>query len=221
MHGTAGWMARRLLFVAAGGVALAWAPPAAAQGTRGNPFVPGDGFGFRAGMGYTEISGDYGDLITDGLPAEGGIWYQKSHFRGGLNVQVASYDVIEPFDSQSISQVELALSGLYRFLIYSSLQPFVGARAGLIRFRPEGALFDPNPPGPDVLPGENPSPERTGFIGGVTGGVEYWLNKHVGLQASAVYRFYSTEELDVLLIGETGIESGRALDLRFSIEWKL
>lgn len=216
-----GGVGRRLLAAAAALAVAAGARPALAQDAAANPYVPGDGWGFRAAIGWTSISGDYGDLITSGIPAEGGIWRQWGHVRAGLNVHVASYDVIEPFDSQSISQVELALSGIYRIITDNSFQPFVGVRAGLIRFRPEGALFDPDPPGPDVLPGENPAPERTGFVAGALGGVEYWLSRHIGLQLSGAYRFYSTEALDVFLIGVTGIEQGQAFDLKFSVEWAL
>lgn len=200
---------------------LLGASTAAAQNTAGAAPVPGDGFGFHATLGWTSISGDYGDLMTSGIPAEGGIWYQTGPFRGGVNIHVGSYEVVKPFDSQSISQVEMTLSGLWRFRTSKALQPFVGLRAGAVRFRPEGALFDPNPPGPDVPPGENPAPERTGFIGGITGGLEYWITRHFAVQTSAVYRFYSTETLDVLLLGLTGIESGSALDVRIGLEWAI
>lgn len=202
--------------------AVAIAPSeSAAQATQTAPAVPGGGFGFHATLGWTSISGDYGDLMTGGIPAEGGAWYQTGSFRGGLNIHVASYDVVKPFESQSISQVGLTLSALWRFRTSRSLQPFVGIRAGAIRFRPEGALFDPNPPGPEVPPGENPAPERTGFVGGISGGLEYWLNRHVAIQGSIGYRIFSTDELDVPLVGASGIESGGAVDLSLGVEWAI
>jgi hypothetical protein len=190
-----------------------------AQGERPTASVPGNGFGFGAVLGWTSISGDYGDLITDGVPAQGSIWYQTGALRLGSHIQVASYNVVAPFESQSISQVELAASAGWHFNRHRPLQPFVGLRAGAIRFRPEGAVFDPEPPGPDVPPGENPAPERTGFVGGVFGGLEYWISRHFAAQASVVYRMYSTETLDVPILGVTGIETGRTFDLRFGVEW--
>lgn len=183
--------------------------------------VPGKGFGFHAALGFTSISQDYADVITNGIPAEGGFWYQTGAFRGGLNILVASYGVVDPFGSQSISQVEIAGSAMLRFRRHDRLQPFVGARIGAIRFRPEGALFVPEPPPPGELPGENPAAERTGIIGGLLGGAEYWLSRHVGLQASVTYRVFSTEALDVPLLGVTGIEKGGAFDVRLGVEWAI
>lgn len=183
--------------------------------------VPGSGFGFHATLGWTWTSGDYGELMTGGIPAEGGVWYQRGSFRGGLNIHVASYDVVEPFESQSISQVGLVLSGLWRFRTAHELQPFVGARAGAIRFRPEGALFDPNPPGPEVPPGENPAPETTGFVGGVSAGLEYWLSRHIAIQGTIGYRLFNTGELDVPLVGLSGIDQGNAVDLSLGVEWAI
>ena len=214
---------RPIRFLAALGliaVVIPSPPPAGAQETGRAP-VPGNGFGFHAALGFTSVSQDYGDLVTDGIPAEGGVWYQTGAFRGGLNILVASYSVVDPFSSQSISQVELAASAALRFRRHERLQPFLGARVGAVRFRPEGALFDPEPPPPDQLPGENPAPERTGFVGGLFGGAEYWFTRHVGLQAYAAYRLFSTEALDAPLLGVTGIEKGGALDLRLGVEWAI
>jgi len=185
------------------------------------PAVPGNGFGFQAALGFTSIGQDYGDVITDGIPAEGGVWYQTGAFRGGLNILVASYDVVDPFGSQSISQVEIAASALLRFRRHHRFQPFVGARIGAIRFRPEGALFDPTPPPPDELPDANTAPERTGIIGGLSAGAEYWFNRHIGLQALVGYRTFSTDALDIPLLGVTGVEKGGAFDLRLGVEWAI
>lgn len=181
--------------------------------------IPGNGFGFGALLGWTSISGDYGDLITSGIPAQGTVWYQLGGVRLGANIQVASYDVVAPFESQSISQVELAASAQWQFNRRNRLQPFAGLRAGAIRFRPEGAFFEPIPPPPDVPPGENRSDKATGFTGGVFGGLEYWFSGHFAAQASAAYRMYSTQTFDVPLLGLSGIQKGSAFDLRFGMEW--
>lgn len=196
------------------------APAVAAQQSSTTAPVPRNGLGFRAALGWTSISGDYGRLLTSGFPAEGGLWYQTGPFRGGLNIHVASYDVIAPFESQSVSQVELAASALWRFRTGSRLQPLLGVRAGLIRFKPEGALFDPTPPGPDVLPGENAAPDRSGFVAGFTGGFEYWINPHLAFGIDGTFRFYSTDRLDLLIFGATELEKGRAADVKLGVEWK-
>lgn len=202
-------------------LAAVLASPLLAQDAAPRVPVPGDGFGFHASLGYTSISGDYGNLMTGGIPAEGGVWYQAGSLRGGASIHVASYDLLEPFQSQSISQVGLALSALWRFRTTAALQPFVGVRVGAIRFRPEGALFDPNPPGPEVPPGENPAPERTGFVAGVSGGVEYWLTRHFAIQGAVAFRLFSTQALDVPLVGAAGIEDGSAIDFSLGVEWAI
>jgi len=205
-------VAMTVLFVPSSGVA---------QEAETRASVPGNGFGFHAVLGYSSMSGDYGDLMTDGIPAEGGAWYQTGALRLGANIHVASYDVVPPFQSQSISQVGLAASAMWRFRRSHSLQPVVGITAGAIRFRPEGALFDPDPPPPDVPPGENPAPERTGLMGGVFGGLEYWITRHFAIQGSVAYRFFSTDPLDVPLIGISGLESGDLFDVSLGVEWAI
>jgi hypothetical protein len=214
---------RPIPFIAVLGLAavVVVSPPQAGAQQADRADVPGDGFGFQAALGFTSISQDYGDVITDGIPAEGGVWYQTGAFRGGLNVLVASYDVVDPFGSQSISQVEIAASALLRFRRQHRLQPFVGARIGAIRFRPEGALFDPVPPPPDELPGENPAKERTGLVGGLSAGAEFWFTRHVGLQALVGYRAFSTEAFDIPLLGVTDVKTGGAFDLRLGVEWAI
>ncbi len=151
------------------------------------------GFGFSGLLGWSSIGGDYGELVTSGIPAEGAVWYQPRRWRFGLAIHVASYDVVEPFDNQSLSQVELDLFATFLFLRGSPVQPYVQGRVGATRLRPEGALFDPNPPPPDVPPGENPAPSETGFVGGLALGAETWITKHLAVDLSAVFSAVSTQ----------------------------
>jgi len=202
-------------------VALAAPTGGMAQEGGAGASVPGNGFGFHAALGYSSMSGDYGELMTDGIPADGGAWYQTGALRLGANIHVASYEVVKPFDSQSISQVALAASATWRFRSHHALQPFVGVTGGAIRFRPEGALFDPDPPPPDVPPGENPAPERTGFMGGAIGGLEYWITGHFAVTGSVAYRFFSTDPLDVPLLGVAGLETGTLFDVSLGVEWAI
>lgn len=210
--------------VAGATIAIVWlvAPAGGlAQEAGAGAAVPGNGFGFHAALGYGSISGEYGELMTDGIPAEGGAWYQTGALRLGASILVASYAVVEPFESQSISQVSLAASAMWRFRTRDKLQPFVGVTAGAIRFRPEGALFDPDPPPPDVPPGENPAPERTGFMGGFVVGLEHWATRHFAISGSVGYRLFSTDPLDVPLIGVSGIETGGLFDVTLGVEWAI
>lgn len=205
----------------AAAVSLAVPASSSAQEAETGAAVPGNGFGFHAALGYSSMSGDYGELMTDGIPADGGAWYQNGALRLGVNIHVASYDVVKPFESQSISQVGLAASATWRFRTPHALQPFVAITAGAIRFRPEGALFDPDPPPPDVPPGENPAPERTGFMGGAVGGLEYWINRHFAVTGSVAFRLFSTDPLDAPLIGVSGLETGTLFDVSLGVEWAI
>ena len=215
------WQSRRTVGVILAVAVLLLPSGSSAQEADSESPVPGNGFGFHAALGYSSMSGDYGELMTDGIPADGGGWYQTGSLRFGANIHVASYDVVQPFESQSISQVSLAATAMWRFRTRHALQPFVGLSAGAIRFRPEGALFDPDPPPPDVPPGENPAPERTGFMGGVFGGLEYWITGHFAIQGSVAYRFFSTDPLDVPLVGISGIETGNLFDVSLGVEWAI
>lgn len=51
-----------------------------------------------------------------------------------------------------------------------------------------------------------------------------WPNsqaRHIGLQALVGYRTFSTEALDIPLLGVTGVEKGGAFDLRLGVEWAI
>ncbi len=178
-----------------------------------------NGFGFSGSLGWSTISGDYGELITSGIPGEGSIWYQPSWWRVGVSIHVASYDVVEPFSSESISQVEFQLFGTFLFLRGNLFQPYAQVRAGATRWRPEGPIFDPNPPPPDVPPGENPAPGRDGFQGGLVIGSEFWVTKNFAIDVGGLFSAFSTEDLDVPILGITGLSSGSELGFRVGVVW--
>jgi len=178
-----------------------------------------NGFGFSGSLGWSTIGGDYSELITSGIPGEGSIWYQPSWWRVGVSLHVASYDVVEPFSDFSISQVEFQLFGTFLFLRGKLFQPYAQVRAGTTRWRPEGPIFDPNPPPPDVPPGENPAPGRDGFQGGLAIGSEFWITKNFGIDVGGLFSAFSTEELDVPGLGITGLKSGSELGFRVGVVW--
>ncbi len=177
------------------------------------------GFGFSGLLGWSSIGGDYGELLTSGIPAEGAVWYQPSRWRFGFAIHVASYDVVEPFDNQSVSQVELDLFATFLFVRGSPVQPYAQVRVGATRLRPEGALFDPNPPPPGVPPGENPAPSETGFVGGLALGAETWITKNLAVDLSALFSGFSTQAFDVPVLGITDLSSGSTVGFRAGFVW--
>jgi len=177
------------------------------------------GFGFSGSLGWSTISGDYSQLMTNAIPGEGSIWYQPSWWRLGVSLHVASYNAVEPFQDHTISQVEFQLFGTFLFLRGNLVQPYAQVRAGTTRWRPEGPLFDPNPPPPDVPPGESPAPGRNGFQGGLTVGAEFWVTKNFGIDVGGLFSAFTTEELDVPILGITGLSSGSELGFRVGVVW--
>lgn len=157
--------------------------------------------------------------MSSGIPAEGAIWYQPSWWRIGVSIHAASYDVIEPYTDQSISQVVFQLLGTFLFLRGDLVQPYAQVRVGTTRWRPEGPLFDPNPPPPDVPPGENSAPGRNGFQGGLGVGAEFWVTKNFGIDVGGLFSAFSTQELDVPILGITGLESGREIGFHAGVVW--
>ncbi len=177
------------------------------------------GFGFSGSLGWSTIGGDFGELLTSGIPAEGSIWYQPSWWRFGVSIHAASYSAVQPFQDQTISQMEFQLFGTFLFLRGNLVQPYAQVRAGATRWRPEGPLFDPNPPPPDVPPGENPAPGENGFQGGLALGAEFWVTKNFGLDVAGLFSAFSTEEFDVPILGITGLSSGTELGFRAGFVW--
>jgi hypothetical protein len=177
------------------------------------------GFGFSGSLGWSTIGGDYSELITNGIPGEGSIWYQPSWWRVGVSLHVASYDVVEPFSDFSISQVEFQLFGTFLFLRGNLFQPYAQVRAGTTRWRPEGPIFDPNPPPPDVPPGESAAPGRNGFQGGLAIGSEFWITENFGIDVGGLFSAFSTEELDVPGLGITDLTSGSEIGFRLGVVW--
>ncbi len=177
------------------------------------------GFGFSGLVGWSTIGGDYGQLMNNAVTGEGSIWYQPSWWRFGATIHVASYSLIEPYTDQSVSQVEFQLFGTFLFLRGSLVQPYAQVRAGLTRWRPEGPLFDPNPPPPDVPPGETQAPGRNGFQGGLAVGAEFWVTQNLGIDVGGLFSAFSTEDLDVPILGITGLGSGSELGFRAGVVW--
>ncbi len=177
------------------------------------------GFGFSGSLGWSTIGGDFGELITTGIPAEGSIWYQPSWWRFGVSIHAASYSTVQPFQDQTISQMEFQLFGTFLFLRGNLVQPYAQVRVGATRWRPEGPLFDPNPPPPDVPPGENPAPGENGFQGGLALGAELWVTKNFGLDVAGLFSAFSTEEFDVPILGITGLSSGTEIGFRVGVVW--
>ena len=175
-----------------------------------------NGLVFDFAMGYKGVSGDLGQILDGGVVGEFAFSYQANAFRYGIAINLVSIDIVEPFDSLSVSQV--LASGLVTWMILppeSSLQPYGEFRLGIVRYRPEGEAFG-EPPGE----GENPGDSVNGLeIMGVVG-LEYFFTEKVGLDISGAFSFITTDEIDLSAIGLEPIGKGTAWSARLGVVWR-
>lgn len=181
-------------------------------------------FGFQFDLGYTGLGGDYGDVLKGGWVAEFNGDYQVGQFRYGFGFEVASYDVEEPYEDESVSKVGAHLSAVYLIPVGSRIKPLVGLRIGSLRLRPEGETFAPEPEpaqqAEEGEEGENPAPRVDGFEGAAIGGVEFALSPKFAFQVAGLYSYMSTDQVDLTAIDLGLVDKGTSWSLRVSARWK-
>jgi hypothetical protein len=171
---------------------------------------------FDFAMGYKGMSGDLGQVLDGGVVGEFGFAYQANAFRYGLAINLASIDIVQPYDSLSVSQV--LATGTVAWMVLpagSNLQPYGELRLGIVRYRPEGDAFGEPPE-----EGENPGSSVNGLdITGVIG-LEYFFTENVGVDVSGSFSFITTDEIDLSAIGLEPIGKGTAWSARLGVVWR-
>lgn len=181
-------------------------------------------FGFQFDFGYTGLAGDYGEVLQGGWVAEFNVDYQVHALRYGFGFEVASFDVEEPFQDESVSKVGAHISALYLIPTGSRTRPFLGLRIGSLRLRPEGETFTPEPEPAQAEDGgeegENPAPRVDGFEGAALGGIEFSFSPKFALQVAGLYSYMKTDEVDLSAIDLGTVDKGSSWSLRVSARWK-
>lgn len=168
-------------------------------------------------LGYKGMAGDLGEILDGGVVGEFDFSYQANAFRYGIGINLVSLDIVEPYDSLSVSQV--AASGFVQWLIrpQESLIPYLELRLGVVRYRPEGDAFGATDPDEE---GENPGRSVSGFEGVLGAGVEYFITPQFALDLSAAFSYINTDEIDLSAIGLDPIGKGTAYSVRLGATWK-
>jgi hypothetical protein len=176
-----------------------------------------NGVVFDFHLGYKGMAGDLGEILDGGVVGEIDFSYQANAFRYGIGFNLVSLDIVEPYDSLSVSQV--AVNGFAQWLIrpQARLIPYLELRAGFIRYRPEGDAFGETDPDEE---GENPGTSVSGFEGVLGAGVEYFITPWFALDLSAAFSYITTEEVDLSAIGLDPIGKGTAYSVRLGATWK-
>lgn len=178
------------------------------------------GFSFSVAMGYTGVSGEWGDILKDGIDADINISYLWRHLRFGAGAYYVSYNLEPPLDEESISNVSLHASFGYVFLT-GRVRPYLALRGSYMRLRPEGHGFSEEPPPEEGEEGEgeNPAPRRSGTGGTLVGGVEIVLTRNITLDPNAWYGSFRTDDLDLTEFGGPVISKGQSWGIRLGITW--
>jgi hypothetical protein len=183
--------------------------PSSAQGQH-----PGLGFDFK--MGYSEIGGDWGEVLNDGVDAEFNFYYGLEQVRFGFGFNMVSYDLSVPVgEVDSASQVGAQFSVAHAFLKGSRVQPYIEGRLTWDRFRPEN-LVAGFPPEEEE---ENNAPTYSGWGGTGVLGFFVPISGNVLADLSARYGGFGTSEADLEYLDLPVVSSGNRWGVRVGIVW--
>lgn len=184
--------------------------PAPARGQH-----PGLGFDFK--MGYAEIGGDWGEVLTDGVDTEFNFYYGLDDVRLGFGFNLVSYGLaVSVGEVDSASQVGAQFSAAYSFLKGSPVQPYVEGRLTWDRFRPEH-LVEGFPP--EEEEGENNAPTYSGWGGTGVLGVFVPISGKVLADFSTRFGGFETSEADLDYLDLPVVSSGNRWGVRVGIVW--
>jgi hypothetical protein len=175
------------------------------------------GLGFDMKWGYSEIGGDWGEVLTDGTDWEFDIFYGLEHVRLGWGLNMVSYDLTEELgEIDSASQVGMQFSLAYPFRQISFFRPYLEARLTWDRFRPEEHVEGfPD----EEEEGENNAPTYSGWGGTAVGGLMIPFTPTVLADVSARYGVISTSEADLGYLGLPTVSSGNRWGVRVGLVW--
>jgi hypothetical protein len=170
-------------------------------------------FGWNALLGYGTYSGDIGELLDDGYVGELNFFWQSSGaLRIGVATSAISYTMEEPLQDDSWTSITLAAFGSWVFLREKRLHPYVQGRVGYVRLTP-----DKRDEAGEALPFVD---RADGLSLGITGGGEYMLSSHWGIDLSLKYGYTSVSDLltaDPELPEGVTIENGQTWTLRLGL----
>jgi hypothetical protein len=205
------------------------------RSSRGSPFFPAclylliplliptpaqgqlSGLGFDFKMGYSEIGGDWGEVLNDGVDSEFNFYYGLERVRLGFGFDLVSYDL--PFSEGEVdsgSQVGMQFSVAYPFLKGAMVQPYIEGRLTWDRFRAENRV-EGFPP--EEEEGENNAPAYSGWGGTGVAGLFIPMSGRVLLDLSARFGGFGTSEADLEYLDLPVVSSGSRWGVRVGIVW--
>jgi len=168
-------------------------------------------------MGYSEIGGDWGEVMNDGVDSEFNFYYGLERVRLGFGFDLVSYDLtVSEGEVDSGSQVGMHFSAAYPFLKGSVVQPYIEGRLTWDRFRAERHV-EGFPPEDDE--GENNAPTYSGWGGTGIAGIFIPMSGRVLLDLSARFGGFGTSEADLEYLDLPVVSSGNRWGVRVGIVW--
>jgi hypothetical protein len=175
------------------------------------------GLGFDFKMGYSEMGGDWGGVLQDGVDAEVNILYGLDRLRLGFGFNWVSYGLATAVgEVDSGSQVGVQWAVAYPFRQVAWVQPYVEARLTWDRFRAENHVD--GFPDPEEEDGNN-APRYAGWGGTGVVGVFVPLWGSVLGDVSARYGWLLTDEADLEYLDLPVVSSGSRWGVRFGLVW--
>lgn len=171
------------------------------------------GLGFRYGMGWQDVGGDYGTIFDGAIDADFTILYALTKVRLGGGMNFVSF-AMDDFDDQTWSQIMGHLLIAYPFQIAPKLGAYVEGRMVFRRLRPEGTRFFDEKGNEELL---------SDFVVSAGGletvvGLEVPLGPTWAIDVSAAFSRFTTD-MDVSSQGLGSIDSGNTWRIHAGITW--
>jgi hypothetical protein len=175
------------------------------------------GLGFDFKLGYSEMGGDWGAVLQDGVDGEFNILYGLERVRLGFGFNWVSYGLVTTVgEVDSGSQVGLHWAVAYPFRQVGWIRPYVEGRLTWDRFRAENHVD--GFPDPEEEDGNN-APKYAGWGGTGVVGVFIPMWGSVLGDISARYGLIQTSEADLEYLGLPVVSSGNRWGVRVGFVW--
>jgi hypothetical protein len=175
------------------------------------------GLGFDFKLGYSEMGGDWGAVLQDGVDGEFNILYGLERVRLGFGFNWVSYGLVTTVgEVDSASQVGLHWAVAYPFRQVGWIRPYVEGRLTWDRFRAENHVD--GFPDPEEEDGNN-APRYAGWGGTGVVGVFIPMWGSVLGDISARYGLIQTAEADLEYLGLPVVSSGNRWGVRVGFVW--
>jgi hypothetical protein len=175
------------------------------------------GWGFDLKMGYSQLGGEWAEVMDDGVDAELNVFYGLEKLRLGGGINLVSYGLLDPTeDVESASQVGLHLAVGYPFPAWRRIQPYVEARLTWDRLRPEGHEEGFPPPEEE---GENTGPQASGFGGTAVAGVFVGITERLFADFSGRFGGFKTSISQLDYLEAPDVASASRWGIRAGLVW--